>query len=133
MKVTKQSRRDAKALFRACQVNGVLDENRVRQAVDEVLEKKPRGFAGTLSHFVRLVRLEQARRTARIESSVPLSPELQSGLKAALEKRYGQGLHFVFGENPDLIGGVRVQIGSDVYDGSIRARLDGIYEDFKAA
>ena len=33
MKITKQARRDAKQLFHSCQVNGLLDESRVRQVV----------------------------------------------------------------------------------------------------
>jgi F0F1-type ATP synthase delta subunit len=31
-----------------------------------------------------------------------------------------------FTENPTLLGGVRIQVGSDVYDGSIRARLNAL-------
>ena len=42
MKVGKQSRRDAKALFAACCVSGVLDEAKVRAAVAAVIAQKPR-------------------------------------------------------------------------------------------
>ena len=133
MKISKQARRDAKALFQAAQVNGLLDENRARQVVDEVLKNKPRNYVGILSHFQRLIKLDQDRRTARIESAAPLSPELQNSYKTSLEKRYGHGLFFIFQENPSLLGGVRVQVGSDVYDGSVRAKLNDINETFKAA
>ena len=68
MKITKQARREAKELFRAAQVNGVLDEAKVRQTVDEVIRLKPRGFVGILSHFQRLVKLDIDRRSARVES-----------------------------------------------------------------
>jgi F-type H+-transporting ATPase subunit delta len=133
MKIKKQSRRDAKTLFRVCMANGILDEARVRQTVDEVLKAKPRGYIGILSHFQRLIKLEEIRRTAKIESAAPLPPELQNAFRASLEKRYGRGLHFIFQQNTDLLGGVRVQIGSDVFDGSVRARLSEISESFKAA
>lgn len=128
MKISKQSRRDAKELFRAVQVNGVLDENKVRQAIDEVLARKPRGYVGTLKHFERLVRLEMARRTARVETVVPLEPSQENELKAALTRRYGPGLMFTFAQNPELIGGMRIQVGSDVYDGSIQSRLAQLKE-----
>jgi len=131
--MSKQAKRDAKTLFRACQVNGVLDEKRVLQAVDELLAKKPRGYSAILTHFKRLVKLDEARRTAKVESAVPLPQELQESFKESLAKRYGQGLHFIFRENPELIGGVRVQVGSDVYDGTIRAKLNQLNESFKAA
>ena len=133
MKISKQARRDAKTLFRAAQVDGLLDENRARQVVDQVLQTKPRGYVAILSHFQRLLKLDQDRRTAKVEIATPLTPESESNLKATLEKRYGKGLHFSFAQNPGLIGGMRVQVGSDVYDGSVRARLNELDETFKAA
>jgi len=133
MKISKQSRRDAKSLFRASQIDGLLDENRARQVVDQVLATKPRGYAAILSHFQRLLKLDDAKRQAKIETAAPLKPEVESELKSTLEKRYGKGLHFSFAQNPALIGGMRVQVGSDVYDGSVRARLNELEENFKAA
>ena len=56
MKGSKQSRRDAKQLFQSCQVDGALDEARVRQAVALLIEKKPRGYFGTLQELQRLVK-----------------------------------------------------------------------------
>ena len=128
MKISKQSRRDAKTLFRAAQANGILDEGRARQVVDELLAQKPRGYIATLSHFQRLLKLDIERRSARIESVVPLDAAAQASVKTALTKRYGAGLDFTFSENPALIGGMRIKVGSDVYDGSIQARLAQLEE-----
>ncbi len=130
MKISKQARRDAKELFRACVSNGLLDENRARQAVQLVLTQKPRGYVAILSQFQRLVKLDLDRRTARVESTVALSPQEQAAVQANLTRRYGQGLNIGYQVNPALIGGLRVQVGSDVYDGSIRARLDALEENF---
>ncbi len=123
MKISKQARRDAKELFQSCRVNGVLDEAKVRQVVRQVIATKPRGYLGVLDHFRRLVRLDLDRRTARVESAVPLAAPQQASLQANLTRRYGAGLIFAFRRNPGLIGGLRVQIGSDVFDGSVAARL----------
>jgi F-type H+-transporting ATPase subunit delta len=130
MKITKQARRDAKELFRACLVHGALDENRVRQFVGKVVELKPRGYIGILSHFQRLVKLEIDRRTAHVESAVTLAPALQAEVKSSLDRIYGQGLDIVHAQNPALIGGLRIKVGSDVYDGSIQARLNALAESF---
>lgn len=132
MRISKQSRREAKDLFRAAHANGVLDENRVRDTVSELLAQKPRGYVAILSHLERLVKLDVARRTARIESVVPVDAQTEGALKAALSRRYGPGLQFRFGTNPSLIGGMRVQIGSDVYDGTVRARLEELENKFAA-
>jgi F-type H+-transporting ATPase subunit delta len=130
MRISKQARREAKQLFRAAQVNAVLDEGRVRMTVDELIARKPRGYVAILSHLERLVKLDIIRRNARIESVIPLDGAIEGTLKAALTRRYGPGLQFSFGVNPDLIGGMRVQVGSDVYDGSIRAKLTELQDNF---
>lgn len=128
MKISKQSRRDAKELFRSSQVDGVLDPGRVRQIVDQVLAHKPRGYVGTLAHFQRLIKLDLDRRAARIETVIPLDERAQNNLKVALAKRYGAGLDFTFAQNAGLIGGMRIKVGSDVYDGSIQSRLEQLKE-----
>jgi F-type H+-transporting ATPase subunit delta len=130
MKISKQARRDGKSLFNNCKVSGVLDENRVRQTVTAVIAQKPRSYVGILSHFQRLVKLDIERRTARVESAVPVTDALQQSVKANLAARYGQGLNVSFAVNPALIGGLRVQVGSDVYDGSIKARLADLEAGF---
>jgi len=130
MKISKQARRDAKQLFNVCKVSGVLDENRVRQSVSEVISRKPRGFVAILSHFQRLVKLDIERRSARVESAVAASEGLQQSVKANLAQRYGQGLNVTFAVNPSLIGGLRVQVGSDVFDGSVKARLAELESSF---
>src|SRR5690349_12997982 len=108
MKISKQARRDAKQLFNCCRVNGLLDENRVRQAVNQVIARKPRGYVGILSRFHRLVKLDLERRAARVESAVTVPDALRSSVTASLERRYGPGLNISFGVNPQLIGGLRV-------------------------
>ncbi|MBM3823169.1 MAG: F0F1 ATP synthase subunit delta [Verrucomicrobia bacterium] len=130
MKISKQARRDAKSLFVACRANGLLDEGRVSAAVREVVTRKPRGYVSVLHHFQRLVRLEIERRTARVESATPLSPELQQSVRGNLTRRYGPGLNLQFSVNASLVGGLRVQVGSDVYDGSVAARLTALSESF---
>ena len=130
MKVTKQARREATALFRFCLVNGLLDENRVRQVVRYIVAAKPRGYLGTLSHFGRLVKLDSARHAAKVESAVALPPQLRATLETNLTALYGRGLSARFVENPALIGGLRIQVGSDVYDGSVRARLAALEQSF---
>lgn len=130
MKISKQARRDAKELFRTCRVNGVLDEGKVRQVVKQVIAAKPRGYLAILSHFQRLVKLDLDRRTARVESAVPLAEAQQAAIKANLARRYGEGLIFAFAPVPGLIGGLRVQVGSDVFDGSVQARLAALEANF---
>ena len=130
MKATKQARREAKQLFRLCLVNGLLDENRARQVVQQVVAAKPRGYLAMLSHFQRLVRLDQ--RAAHGQSRE--RPDVASGFAGQRAGGFGArlraGLNTSFAENPALIGGMRIRVGSDVYDGSVRARLAALEQSF---
>lgn len=128
MKLTKQARREAKQLLRACQVDGRLDDGRVRQAVESLIAGRPRGYVGILAQFQRLVKLELDRRAVRIETAVPLPAPAQASVQENLTRLYGPGLTFTYAENPALLGGMRIRVGSDVYDGSIHGRLTELEE-----
>jgi F-type H+-transporting ATPase subunit delta len=130
VKTSKLARRDAKRLIQACRVAALLDDAKVRQVVQQVVASKPRGYVAILSHFQRLVKLDLDRRTARVESAVPLAEPQQAAIRSNLIRRYGAGLIFDFVQKTELIGGLRVQIGSDVFDGSVQARLAELETSF---
>ncbi|HET7221163.1 MAG TPA: F0F1 ATP synthase subunit delta [Vicinamibacterales bacterium] len=123
MKETRKAKRAARRLYRACLVDGVLDGGRVRQVAQQLAASGRRGALPILASLQRLVRLDHDRHTALVESATPLAATLQQGVRERLTRVYGPGLDASFAENPDLIGGMRIKVGSDVYDGSVRARL----------
>jgi F-type H+-transporting ATPase subunit delta len=130
MKISKQALREARQLFRSCQVNGLLDENRVRQAVSQVVARRPRGYVEILSRLLRLIKLEVELHTARVESATPLPADLQADVSNRIKKIYGAGLDILFSQNPALIGGLKIQVGSDLYDGSVKTRLEKLEQSF---
>ncbi len=130
MKISKQAQRDARQLFRSCQQNNLLDENRVRQTVSLLSKKKPRGYVQILSRLHRLVKLDLERRAARVESALPLPADLQNDVANNIKKIYGDGVNIVFGQNPALLGGLRIQVGSDLYDGSVQTKLNQLAQSF---
>jgi len=130
MKGTKQSRRFAKQLFKSCQVNGQLDADRTQKSVQLLIEQKPRGYFGILQHLHRLVKLDEASRTARVESAVALGQVQQQDIQDSLNRLKDGNVTVEFAENPRLIGGMRVKIGDDVFDGSVKTRLTDLSESF---
>jgi F-type H+-transporting ATPase subunit delta len=130
MKTNKQAAREAKQLFRLCVSNGLLDEGRVRQVVERVIQLQYRGYLVVLSHFRRLVKLDQERRTAEVESATALPADLRSSIQAGLERLYGPRIDIQFAVRPSLIGGIRVKVGSDVYDGSVQSGLAALEKSF---
>ena len=130
MKTTKEITRNARQLFRLCLVNDSLDERRVRTVVRGVLQSKRRGRHAILSRFLRLVKLDRIRHTADIESATPLPAHLQTSVLNGVVRVYGPGITISFSQNPALIGGMRIRVGTDVYDGSIKARLAALEHRF---
>ena len=130
MKTTRRARRAAKRLYRACLVGGLLDDERARQVADAVAGARRRGSLPILAHFRRLVQLDRDRHRAVVESALPLPDDLRTSVEKNVARAYGAGVTMAFAENPGLIGGMRVKVGSDVYDGSVRAALSTLEQAF---
>ena len=130
MKSNKHVKRQARQLFRFCLVDDLLDEDRTRQVVEHVARAGYRDCPAILAHFLRWVKLDRARHTANVESAIPLPPDLRDAIRSDLARHYGKGLTTTFVQRPSLIGGMRVQVGSDVYDGSVLAGLAALENSF---
>lgn len=130
MKSDTQIRRDARQLYRLCVVDGLLDGGRVLQVVQQVIAGKRRGYLAMLSYFERFVRLDRAAHTADVETAIPLPVDLQASVQSRLAKVYGPGINTQFALKPALIGGMRIRVGSDVYDGSVQFELATLEKRF---
>ncbi len=126
MKISKEARRTSRQLFRVCLVDGKLDDTRIRTVVTKVAEAKPRGYMGLLENFQRLVAAEIEKNKAVVESATELDGATRSGLQSSLNQKYGRELALEFSVAPELLGGIRVKVGSDVWDGSVKARLEAL-------
>jgi len=126
MRSTRRTRRAARTLYRICVVNGALDDGRARIVAKRLATSRRRGALPILASFQRLVRLDLDRHTARVESAAPLGDAVRGRIQSGLTRTYGPSLQMSFGENPSLIAGVRIKVGSDVYDDTVRARLTAL-------
>ena len=128
MKISQKAKAQAKRLFRRCFRDGFLDEGRVRETVDQLIQQRPRDLLPILVAFYQYVRLEWQRHVARITSAVPLPKEEQDRILQILERRYGRLLGSQFEVDPAVIAGLRIQVGSEVIDGTVRGRLEELLE-----
>ena len=62
-----------------------------------------------------------------------MNPQTSERVLADLRAKYGAGLTTDFRINPALLAGLRIRVGSDVWDGSVRARLDRLDQELAAA
>ena len=128
MKINKEIRRLSREMLRASFTDGQLDSGRISSLVDSLIARKPRNYIGVLKNYRRLLRIEVEKRRARIETASEVDRETGSTLVANLKKKYGSDLTTEFVVNPQLLGGMRIRVGSDVWDGSVRNRLERLQQ-----
>lgn len=129
MKLSREARRQTKELFELAMVRGRLDADRIRLIAGEIAERKPRDYVQMLKMLARLARLETAKHHAIVESATPLADSRRSEIIASLSAKFGQ-ITAEFHHEPELIGGLRVRIGSDVWDGSVKSRLETLKQTY---
>ncbi len=126
--MNKEVRQHSRQLLRASVTDGKLDNGRIQQLVKSLIEKKPRHYLAILQAFKRLIRLEVEKRTATIETASDLAPEAGQQIVENLKRRYGADLATNIVVNPELLGGMRIRVGSDVWDSSVRNRLQRLQQ-----
>lgn len=126
MKVPKDAKRIARRLFRFCFTDEVFDEAKARAMFEAIVRQKPRHYVAVLTVFQRLVRLEVARNTANVESATELAADERANVQQRLQQVYHRPLATAFRVNAGLIGGLRITVGSDVWDGSVKNRLENL-------
>ena len=123
MRLNKEIRRLSREMLRASFTDGQLDRGKVASLVQSLIARQPRHYIDILQHYKRLLRLELQKRHAVIESAVKLEAKVATEIESRLKRKYGDDLATEFVVDPALLGGIRVRVGSDVWDGSVRNRL----------
>ena len=86
----------------------------------------PRGRALTaaLDAFGRIAARRRERMVATVTAAVPLTENQRARLTSVLERVYGTGIWLNVDVDPELLGGLRIQVGDEVIDASVLSRLD---------
>ena len=99
---------------------GVLAEN--RRLAD---------LPGMIAAFDTFVAAHRGEVTAKVTSAHPLSADQLSALAANLKTRVGRDVQIAAHVDPAILGGLVVQLGSQLIDGSIRTRLNSFAQAMK--
>lgn len=83
-----------------------------------------RSFVGALTRLVELAADRRDRQVAYVTVAAPLTDEDERRLGARLTEMYGREVSVKQTVDPDVLGGVRVRVGSDLYDGTVLRRLN---------
>jgi F-type H+-transporting ATPase subunit delta len=104
-------------------LEGRASEPAVRLGVQAVASRH-RSFEAALEEFQKAASDRRRRLVALVRSAIELSGDEKERLAAALGRQYGRQVHLNTVVDPQVLGGIRVEIGDDVIDGSIVGRLD---------
>jgi F-type H+-transporting ATPase subunit delta len=124
MKQNKEIRRLAREMLRASFTDGQLDHGKIGSLAQSLIARRPRHYIDILEYYKRLLRLELEKRHAVIDSATELGAPTSAKIVDRLKQRYGPDLSSEFRVDPGLLGGLRVRVGSDVWDGTVRNRLN---------
>lgn len=130
MKSRKEALRTAKKIFAASFKDGQLDASAVRKVLVKLADTKPRGYQQVADAYLRLVSLDVEKNRAIVQSAVALDDATKARLTADLKKKYGPQIAPEFSVQPELLGGMKIRVGSDVWDGSVKNRLERLSDQF---
>ncbi|MDP9444542.1 MAG: F0F1 ATP synthase subunit delta [Actinomycetota bacterium] len=108
-------------------VRGLLEDRATPASVrlvEQAAAGRQRSFAVALEEFQELAAARRHRLVATVRAAQPLPEHDKQRLADALARQYGRAVHLNVVVDPTLLGGLRVEIGDDVIDGTVSSRLD---------
>lgn len=85
---------------------------------------RQRTFANTIAGYISLAAAERSRLLATVRVARPLEPEQLERLRRALSRQVGREISVQVIVDADVLGGIRVELGDEVIEGTVAGRLD---------
>ena len=123
MAADKQTKLLAKQLFRLSVVNGVVSPEQVAGVLGWIEKTSPRRPLALLKAYHHRIALELAKSRAEIEHAGPIADTTLKMIEGAMTQRYKRVITASAKPNAALLAGLRVRVGSDVYESSVAAQL----------
>ncbi len=83
-------------------------------------------LANALERYIRLAASRREQLVAHVKVARPLEPAHRDRLAAALKNLYGKAVQLNVDVDPDVLGGIRVEVDDEVLDGTVARRLDDV-------
>ena len=119
----KQVQQLARQFFQLSLVNGILSAEHVGGVLAYIEKHPPPQMLAVLRAYQKLVATEVARGEAIVEHAGPITPAALANITAAMTQRYGRPVTSFARPNDDLLAGLRIRVGDDVYESSVASQL----------
>jgi F-type H+-transporting ATPase subunit delta len=123
MAVSKQTKLLAKQLFKMSVVDGAVSAERVEGVLGWIEKHQPRHPLALLKEYHRRIATELAKSRAIVEHAGPVGDGTLRMIEGAMSQKYHRPVTAVAKPNPALLAGIRIRIGSDVYESSVAGQL----------
>jgi F-type H+-transporting ATPase subunit delta len=123
MRASKQSNLFARQLFRISLAEGQVSAERVSAVLAHLAQHPPRQPLAVLRCYHRLIAGQLARNRALVEHGGPVDDAVLRAIEAAFTLKYQRPVAAMARPNPDLIAGLRVRVGDDLYEASVAGQL----------
>ena len=119
----KQIKQLARQFFKLSLVDGTLSPERVGGVLEYIEKHRPAHTVAVLKAYQRLVAAEVARGQAVVEHAGPVNDSVLHSIAAAMSRKYGRSVTSIGKQNNQLLAGLRVRVGDDVYESSVAGQL----------
>ncbi|HVT74153.1 MAG TPA: F0F1 ATP synthase subunit delta [Lacunisphaera sp.] len=123
MAADKQTKRLAKQLFRLSIVDGSVSADQVAGVLGWIEQTSPRHPLAVLRAYHRYIAAEIAKSQARVEHAGPVADATLRLIEGAMSRKYSRPITATAQPNPALLAGLRIRVGSDVYESSVAGQL----------
>jgi len=128
MAANKKAQQLARQLFKLSLVDGRISADRVTGVLGYIEKLRPAHPLAVLKAYQRFVVTELAKSQAVVEHAGAVSDSILQAIAASMSKKYGRAITTSKLANPQLLAGLRVRVGDDVYESSVSGQLGALAE-----
>jgi F-type H+-transporting ATPase subunit delta len=114
----------ARLLFKLSLADGAVSPERVAGVLAYVEKHRPPNPVMVLKAYSRLVAAELAKSQAVVSHAGAVNAGMLASIAASMTKKYGRAITATAAPAPELLAGLRVRVGDDVYESSVAAQLE---------
>jgi F-type H+-transporting ATPase subunit delta len=118
----------ARQLFKMSVLDGAVSADRVEGVLAYVEKHNPANPVMVLKAYQRLIAAEFAKGVALVEHAGPINDAMLSAIASSMTRKYGRNVTATAKPNRELLAGIRVHIGDDIYESSLAGQLAALAE-----
>ena len=124
----KQVQKLARQFYKLSFTDGAIAADRVAGVLEYIEKHRPANSMAVLKAYRRLIGAEVARGQAVIEHAGPIDSAALNAIATAMAQKYHRPVTAIQKRNDDLLAGLRVRVGDDLYESSVAGQLEALAE-----